>query len=80
MKTLNINIPDSLDLNDNEVKMALASKLYETGRLSLGQAATLAGYSKQTFMELLADYGVSLINHSPDELEDDLKNAEKYSL
>ena len=80
MKTLNIDIPDTLDLNDNEVKMALASKLYETGRLSLGQAASLTGYSKQTFMELLADYGVSLINHSPDELDDDLKNAEKYCL
>ncbi len=80
MKTLNIDIPDTLGLSDIEVKMALASKLYETGRLSLGQAASLAGYSKQTFMELLADYGVALINHDPDELDDDIKNAEKYSL
>ena len=80
MKTLNIDIPDTFELSDREVKMALASKLYETGRLSLGQAAALIGYSKQTFMELLADYGVSLINHSPDELDEDLKNAEKYSL
>ncbi len=59
---------------------ALASKLYEIGKLSLGQAAALTGYSKQAFMVLLADYGVSLINHSPDELDDDLKHAEKYSL
>lgn len=80
MKTLNIEIPDTLGLNDNEVKMALASKLYETGRLSLGEAATLSGYSKHTFMELLVEYGVSVINHPPDELDDDLKNAEKYSL
>ncbi|MCH8495343.1 MAG: UPF0175 family protein [Balneolales bacterium] len=80
MKTLTIDIPDTFGLNDNEVKMALASKLYETGRLSLGQTATLTGYSKQTFMELLVEYGVSLINHSPDELDDDVKNAEKYCL
>ncbi len=43
MKTLSIDIPDSLDLDENEVKMALASKLYERGKLSFGQAASLAG-------------------------------------
>ncbi|MCH8569691.1 MAG: UPF0175 family protein [Balneolales bacterium] len=80
MKTLSIDIPDTLDLDDKEVKMALASKLYERGKLSLGQAASLTGYSKETFMELLADYGVAVINYAPDELDDDIKNAEKYSL
>lgn len=30
--------------------MLLAEKLYEQGRLSLGQAAALAGYSKKTFI------------------------------
>ena len=80
MKTLNIDIPDTLDLDDNEVKMALASKLYERGKLSLGQAASLTGYSKETFMELLADYGVAVISYAPDDLDNDIKNAEKYSL
>ncbi|HET8861225.1 UPF0175 family protein [Marivirga sp.] len=80
MKTLTINFPESLGLDDKVAKMALASKLYEMGKLSLGQAADLAGYSKPTFMELLVDYGVSLINHSPDDLNDDLKNAENYSI
>jgi predicted HTH domain antitoxin len=80
MKTLNLDIPDSLDLDDKELKMSLASKLYERGRLSLGQAASLAGYSKETFMELLADYGVNLINYPSNQLNDDISNAEKYSL
>ena len=80
MKTLSIDIPDSVDLDDREVRMSLASNLYERGRLSLGQAALLAGCSKEAFMELLADYGVSLINYDSDELLDDIKNAEEYSL
>lgn len=80
MKTLSIDIPDTLDLDDKEVKMALASKLYERGKLSLGQAASLTGYSKETFMELLADFGVSVINYAPDELDEDINNVEKYSL
>ena len=59
--------------------MVFASKLYEMGKLSLGQAAELAGYSKRTFMELLSNYGVSIINYSPDELDQDLKNAQRHS-
>lgn len=79
MKTLSIDIPDTLELDEKEVKMALASKLYERGKLTLGQAASLTGYSKEAFMELLAEYGVTVINYSPEELDDDIKNAEKYS-
>jgi predicted HTH domain antitoxin len=80
MRTLTINLPGTVDLNDKEAKMVLASKLYELGKLSLGQAADLVGYSKETFMELLADYGVSLFNYPPEELDEDIKNAESYSL
>ena len=79
MRTLKINIPESVDLDDREAKMALASKLYERGKLTLAQAAELAGYSKETFMELLADYGVPLINYPSDELNEDISNAEDYS-
>ena len=56
MKSLTINLPDSLDLTSKEVTTALAAQLYEMGKLSLGQAADLAGYSKKTFMELLGNY------------------------
>jgi len=80
MRTITIDLPNSLDLNDKEARMVFASKLYEMGKLSLGQAAELAGYSKRTFMELLANYGVSIFNYSPDELDQDLKNAQGYSL
>lgn len=80
MKTLIINLPSAIDLNDTEAKMALASKLYEMGKLTLGLAAELVGYSKETFMGLLADYGVSFFNYSPEELDEDIKNAKGHSL
>jgi len=44
----------------------LAVKLFETGKLSIGQAAKLAGYSKRTFIELLSKMGIPVINY-PDE-------------
>lgn len=80
MRTLTIQIPDTVDLDDKEARMALASKLYELGKLTLGQAADMAGYSKETFMELLSDYGVSFFNYSPDELDEDIKNAHNHSI
>jgi predicted HTH domain antitoxin len=80
MRTLTIQIPGTVDLDDKEARMALASKLYELGKLTLGQAADMVGYSKETFMELLADYGVSFFNYSADELDEDIKNAHRHSL
>jgi predicted HTH domain antitoxin len=78
MKTVTINLPDSVDLTTQETLMALAVQLYEMGKLSLGQAADLAGYSKRTFMELLGNYGVSVFNFPPDDLDSDIANAKNY--
>jgi predicted HTH domain antitoxin len=75
MKTLTLNIPDSLDLNEQEVALLVASRMYEQGRLSLGQAAELAGVSKRTFAELLGRYGVSIFNYPASDLSGDVRNA-----
>jgi predicted HTH domain antitoxin len=80
MKTLVLNIPDTLDLDDREATMLLATKLYEQGKLTLGQAAELAGYSKRTFMELLVRYNVPIFNYDPVELANDIKNAANYHI
>ena len=79
MKTLTITIPNTADVDDKEVRMSLASKLCERGKLTLGQAAELAGYSKGTFMELLAEYNVPFINYPADELDQDIENAQRHS-
>ncbi len=64
-----------MELDDREVVMMVASKLYEQGRLSLGQAADLVGLTKPTFAELLGKYGVSLFNYPASDIERDVKNA-----
>ena len=80
MKTLILNIPENVDIDEKEAKTLLAAKLYEKGSLSLGQAAELAGYSKRTFMELLGNYDVSIFDYSATELENELTNAQSYHL
>lgn len=80
MKTVTLNIPDTLDLDDREAAMLLATKLYEQGKLSLGQAAELSGYSKRTFMELLSSYNVPIFNYDASKLVNDIKNAGSHHL
>ncbi len=80
MKTITFRIPDTVELDQNEAAMLFASKLYEKGKLSLGQAAELAGVSKKTFMELLGKYGVSVFNYPASDIEKDLRNAERYNI
>ena len=80
MKTIVFNIPDTVELDKNEASMLFASNLYEKGKLSLGQAAEMAGLSKRTFMELLGKYGVSVFNYPVSDLEKDLENAESYNI
>lgn len=75
MKTLTIHIPDTLDLDSNEAAMLIATRLYERGKLSLGQAAELVGLSKRTFAELLRRYDVSIFNYPASDLSKDVKNA-----
>lgn len=72
MKTLSLDIPTDLDLDVVETKRFLAAKLFESGRLSLGQAAALAGLSKITFSEILADYDVSLVNYTVADIQKDV--------
>jgi predicted HTH domain antitoxin len=80
MKTLTVNLPSTVETDEKELLLMLASKLYEKGKLSLGQAAELAGYSKRAFIEVLGNYGVSVFNYPADDLERDAENAKNYSL
>ncbi|MCD4696599.1 MAG: UPF0175 family protein [Bacteroidales bacterium] len=68
MKTLTLNIPEKLELDSKEIAKFLAAKLYESGRLTLGQAAELTGYSKMAFSEILADYDVFLYNYPAEDI------------
>lgn len=75
MSVVSFQIPDSVKMSDFELKMILASKLFEEGKLSSGQAAELVGISKRSFVELIGKYNVSLFGYDSEELDEDLKSA-----
>lgn len=64
---------------ESEARLMLAVKLYETGKLSTGLAAKLAGVPRVTFMFLLSRYGLSPFGETPEELEEDLNHARQAS-
>lgn len=70
--TFDLTLPKTLEISDFELKMIIASKLYEMGRLSGGEAAEVVGISKRAFIELLGKYGVSVFGYDEDEAQEDL--------
>lgn len=73
--SIQINIPDGLQISQFELSMLLAAKLFDEGLISSGQGAEMVGLSKQAFIELLGKYKVSIFQYDIDEIEEDVANA-----
>jgi predicted HTH domain antitoxin len=71
MKAFQMELPP--EVSEEEAKLLLSIKLYELGRLSLGQSAKLAGYSKWAFIKLLGKYGVPVVAYLPEELREEVE-------
>jgi len=61
--------------SNKEMEVLIAVKLFESGALTMSQAARSAGYTMSEFMDLLKNYNVSVINHPASDLESDVSNA-----
>jgi len=72
MSEVTIQLPP--EVPKDEAKLLLMIKLFETGKLSLGQAAQFSGYSKGAFMELLGKYGVPVIDYPAEDLEQEMNS------
>lgn len=73
MKMMQLNVPEGL--NEMEAKIILAGELYEREKITLGQAAELAGLTTRTFIEIMGKYGFSIFSDSEDDLITDSQNA-----
>ncbi len=75
MRTIQLNIPNNIELSDYDFSMSLAAKLYEDAKLSAGQAAQIVGLSKRAFIEMLGKFGVSVFSTDIIDLHKDITNA-----
>ena len=81
---INIQYPESLanalKLSEkdfeSEIKTSSMVKLYETGKISSGVAASVLGLSRLDFLDILARYKVSVLGgYDIDDLNEDIANA-----
>lgn len=81
---INITYPESLANSmklsigefEKEIKLSAMVKLYELGRVSSGVAAKVLGLSRLDFLDIVAQYKVSIIGYSDiEELNNDIMNA-----
>lgn len=77
MTTLTLHVPDFLEEDHAETVQFLAAKLYESGKLSLGQAAEMAGLNKTDFSAALSKHGVSFINYSFEDVMEDVRRSSR---
>ncbi|MGV6815781.1 MAG: UPF0175 family protein [Thiotrichales bacterium] len=83
MTTVTMDLPETvfsaLDTDPagfaREMRIAAAVKWYETGRVSQGKAAEIAGLSRAEFISALSAAKVSPFQYTSDELQEELLNA-----
>lgn len=64
-----LNLPDAV--LEREIRQAAATQFYAQSRLTLGQAANLAGLSRADFMEMLSEKGVAVVQTTLQEVLED---------
>lgn len=71
---ITVTLPE-LNINENELRLLLAIKLFEDNLVSLGKASEIAGYSEKAFSEILIHKGIAPIKYSVLDLKKELLNA-----
>jgi len=77
MTTLTLQVPDMLEQEHDETVRLIAAKLYEAGKLSLGQAAEMCGMAKPDFADILAQYNVPYFQYSYEDIMADVDRIGK---
>ena len=76
---IEVNLPENSygKFKEYEIKMILASALYDKGVVALGYAAESVGFDKRTFIENMGKYGVPILNLDNFDIKEVVENAKK---
>jgi len=72
MTAMALNVLLPFGISEEDVKLLLAMKLFEVGKVSLGQAAQLAGFTKRAFIDVLGQQHIPVCNYPAEDLRQEL--------
>lgn len=75
MRSVTIQIPDSVEISEQDLQFRVAAHLYEQRKVSSGEGAMIAEVSKRFFIDNLGKFGISIFNYGTDELLDEIAHA-----
>ena len=58
---VNLELPDSINVDGAYIKEALIAVLYSTGKVSAHQACAILNRTRRSFEEMLPEYGISAL-------------------
>ncbi len=80
MKASDIKVPEDVlsaaKMTEQEIAIELAIHLFETGKLSIGKAKTLAGMTYWEFQNLLASRKIA-VHYGVKEYKEDIKTLKR---
>jgi predicted HTH domain antitoxin len=77
MTNMTLQVPDFLERDHQDTVRFISAKLYESEKLTLGQAAEMAGMSKWDFAEILIQYDVHYLDKGVAQDLELFKNSER---
>lgn len=84
--SFSVNIPSNLinlGINQDEIQRRISEwlvfSLFSEGKISSGKAGKLLGISRLEFIKLLKTRGISFVNYTEDEIQEELEAVKKLS-
>ncbi|NBD17100.1 MAG: UPF0175 family protein [Cyanobacteria bacterium] len=75
---ITINLPDALQISEEDLRTELAIALFQQERITLGTASQLAGLHQIEFQRLIASRGIC-VHYDIEDLDQDLKSLQEES-
>ena len=78
---IEVNLPDNSYKNftEHQIKIILASALYDKGVTGTGYAAESVGLGRRELIEEMGEYGVSVLNMTSEEVKRTIENAKRWA-
>ena len=77
MTTMTLQVPEKLEEEHEETARFLAAKLYEAGKVTLGQAAAMCGMKKWDFPAVLTQYNIPYFQYTAEDVIADVERINK---